>query len=160
MGHNLIPRRLLPGGSPQGLKTDEQKPRSLRSPETLPGSSPYTNTGTDRTQCPGCRICPVVGAAGRGPAWGLLSHPCNHFVIDSRLPASARPPHLCRWSLRFWATVTLPLRKYRSAPSARAAFLIEEPRRRIFCPRLGAAPRAASSHRGHRSPSAGPPSRL
>jgi hypothetical protein len=27
---------------------------------------------------------------------------------------------LCRWSLRFWATVTPPLRKYRSAPSARA----------------------------------------
>jgi hypothetical protein len=25
-----------------------------------------------------------------------------HFVIDSRLPASARPPHLCPWSVRFW----------------------------------------------------------
>jgi hypothetical protein len=39
------------------------------------------------------------GRGGRGPAWGLLSHPCNHFVNDSRLPAPARPPHLCRWSL-------------------------------------------------------------
>jgi hypothetical protein len=41
------------------------------------------------------------GRGGRGPAWGLLSQPyVTTFVLHSRLPASARPPHLCRWSVR------------------------------------------------------------
>ena len=39
------------------------------------------------------------GRGGRGPAWGLLSQPYAYFVLHSRLPASARPPHLCRWSV-------------------------------------------------------------
>jgi hypothetical protein len=40
---------------------------------------------------------PRGGAAGA--RFGVCSAiQLNHFVIDSRLPASARPPHLCPWS--------------------------------------------------------------
>jgi hypothetical protein len=80
----------------------------------------------DRTQCPGCRICPVEGRQAAGARFGACSaNQLNHFVNDSRLPASARPPHLCRWSLRCWAQL-----RFLCVSIAR------RPRRRIFCPHL------------------------
>jgi hypothetical protein len=67
--------------------------------------------GSDRTQCPAWvpRLCPVVGrqGPGLGPAQPSI---CKHFVIDSRLPASARPPHL-----RESARAVPRMRKYRRA---------------------------------------------
>jgi hypothetical protein len=67
------------------------------------------------------------------------------------LPASARPPYLCPWSVRFWVRgsqlrfLCVSIAR-RPRPGANSEFLIEELRRRIFCPRLSAAPRAVSSH--------------
>jgi hypothetical protein len=61
----------------------------------------------------GAGSAPWYGAAGARfgvcSQWMALGYPI-HFVLHSRLPASARPPHLRRWSVRYWATVTLPLR--------------------------------------------------
>jgi hypothetical protein len=56
---------------------------------------------TGLSQCPGCRLCLVVGGGTAGARLGPARQPpiCKHFVIDSRLPASARPPHLCPWSV-------------------------------------------------------------
>jgi hypothetical protein len=47
---------------------------------------------------------PWVSDLPRGGAAGARFGACsanqlNHFVIDSRLPAPARPPHLCPWSV-------------------------------------------------------------
>jgi hypothetical protein len=97
----------------------------------------------DRTQCPGCRICPVVGAAGtRHGACSAIhvntlwsTHACQHRQ-DRRTCVgghSGQGPQL-----RFLC-VSIARRPRRERS------LIEESRRRISCPRLGAAPRASLS---------------
>ena len=118
--------------------------------------------GSDRTQCPGCRVCPVVGAAGARLGACSASHmyPLCAPLTFASIGKTAAPVSVVSQVLGHSNASSALARRPRRERS-----LIEESRRRIFCPRLSlsAAPRAASSHRQRLvaaiSPSTDPPSR-
>jgi hypothetical protein len=66
---------------------DSSPPR--RPPPSLPQGGESAASRTDRTQCPGCQVCPVVGAAGaRLGACSAISQPYVTTLCSTQTLAS------------------------------------------------------------------------